>query len=115
MPDPVEFESFEYEDFTKLTKDSRALGNYVLAENLDDEREKIIGGILIPQRTAYQNDNYKLKKAKITSVGSEAAKEGVEVGMIILYDLCSAFYRPGRKPGRIICTHVENVIAIVEE
>jgi len=90
-------------------KDLKACGTKVVIEKLERYHEmRNVGGIDLP-------DDYKqggvLCKGVVISVGSDAALEGLEAGMTVLYDTHSVFY----DTHPIVITNVENVIVVVHE
>ena len=63
-------------------------------------------------------ENFKVQRAKVVSVGKDAALEGIESDMIVLYDKHATFSANSvgsDKVGELVITRIENIIAIVEE
>jgi co-chaperonin GroES (HSP10) len=97
-----------------LKRDSVPLGDKVILEIVESRKQER-GGIIIPQHV--EEENNKLVKGKVISLGEEAKKEGIDVGSVVLFDKHSVFSdrTTGYETvGQLVITKVENIIVIVE-
>jgi hypothetical protein len=98
-----------YKDKVGLSRSSKALNDLVIIELIEqDETKGQSGGIWLPEEAIH---NRELLKGRIVHAGPEAVMDGMEPGLIVLYDRFSAFYKPPTAPGTFIITRAFNVIA----
>ena len=80
----------------------------MVLRKLEKQHEVTRNGIIIPENAI---KGYNMCKAKVESVGKEASLEGLEVGMIVLYDHFAGHFLTHP----IVCTAIENVICVIDE
>jgi len=86
----------------------KAVGNKVVLEKLERDEERTYGDIIIPRRT---DNNSKMTKGLILSVGPLAEIQNIVAGDIVLYDTMSVY----DNTKNIVVTDIENIILKVKE
>lgn len=82
----------------------KATGNKIVLERLQSRNvDRLVDNIIIP---AHIEQNERLSKAKILSIGSRCKDVGLKIGDIVSYDTMSVFY----DTHPIVITKIENII-----
>ncbi len=85
-----------------------AVNDVVVIRKLEKYHQRTFGDIIIPDG---MNQGHNLTKGVVESVGPDAVKEGIEVGMVVLYDHFAGHYLTDP----VVCVNSENVICQFEE
>jgi co-chaperonin GroES (HSP10) len=90
----------------------KALHDLVSIEIVEQDKDRYkVGELFLPDRYI---ENEKLVRGKITSIGTDAVKSGLQLGDIVYFDKHSIYATEGSKGtdtvGKVVLTKVENVI-----
>ena len=80
-----------------------ALRDLVIIRKLEKYHDELIGGVAVPLDVTR---GFNRTKGIVESVGPDAKKDGIEVGMTVLYDHFSAH----GVTHPLVCVNAENVI-----